>query len=98
MRNVNYTRECLARDISNGANISVVQAKQAIASALEGIEKSLMSGVKVEIRGFGILLPITKGARKGRNPRKPQEECLIPARKGIKFKIGTDLDSKLNPV
>ena len=47
-------------------------------------------GRKVELRGFGQLLPVMRAARKGRHP-VTGETIEIPPCRGLKFKPGSNM-------
>lgn len=49
---------------------------------------------KLALVGFGTLSVTARGERKGRNPRT-KEEIVIPAKKVIKFKAGSELEDKV---
>ncbi|MDE7135044.1 MAG: HU family DNA-binding protein [Muribaculaceae bacterium] len=84
----------LINAIADGANLSKVDAKNALDAALEAIGTALAANDKVAILGFGTFSVTEKSARTGINPRT-KEKIEIAARKAIKFKAGADLDAKL---
>ena len=80
--------------IAAKANLTKVDAKNALDAAIEAIAGALAANDKVAILGCGTCAVQEKGARTGVNPRT-QEKIEIPARKAIKFKAGADLDAKV---
>lgn len=84
----------LINAIAAKANLTKVDAKNALDAALEAIAGSLAANDKVAILGFGTFAVQEKEARTGINPRT-KEKIEIPARKVVKFKAGADLDSKV---
>lgn len=80
--------------IAAKANLTKVDAKNALDATLEAIAGALAANDKVAILGFGTFAVQEKEARTGINPRT-KEKIEIPARKVIKFKAGADLDSKV---
>lgn len=80
--------------IAAKANLTKVDAKNALDAAIEAIAGALAANDKVAILGFGTFAVQEKGARTGINPRT-KEKIEIPARKAIKFKAGADLDAKV---
>ncbi len=56
--------------------------------ALDGIVDALLDGKHVEFRDFGVFEIITRKARIGRNPKKPEDVVTIPKRQVVKFKPG----------
>ena len=60
------------------------------------VEETLVEGDKVQLVGFGTFEVRERAARKGRNPRNPQEEIDIPASKAPAFKAGKSLKEVIN--
>ena len=60
------------------------------------VEEALVEGDKVQLVGFGTFEVRERAARKGRNPRNPQEEIDIPASKAPAFKAGKSLKEVIN--
>jgi len=93
MSEVSYTGSALTkRDlaviVAEKSGLNQFQALQAVQAALDGILASLAKGRHVEFREFGVFEIVTRKARIGRNPNKPQNTVEIPAHKCIKFKPG----------
>lgn len=84
----------LINAIADGANLSKVDAKNALDAALEAIGTALAANDKVAILGFGTFSVTEKSARTGINPRT-KEKIEIAARKAVKFKAGAELDAKV---
>jgi integration host factor beta subunit len=57
---------------------------------------ALVSGNRIEIRGFGSFKVKNRGDREGRNP-KTGETVKIPAKRMPFFKIGKELFERINP-
>ncbi|HRF68785.1 MAG TPA: HU family DNA-binding protein [Muribaculum sp.] len=85
----------LVNAIAEKANLTKVDAKNALDACLEAIAGALESDDKVALIGFGTFAVTEKGARTGINPRT-KETINIPARKVVKFKPGAELASKVN--
>jgi integration host factor beta subunit len=62
---------------------------------MENIGQALVSGDKVELRGFGSFKVKTRRARLARNPRTG-ESVDVPAKRVPFFKASNDLKSSLN--
>ena len=77
----------LVNAIAEKANLSKVDALNAVAEALAANDK-------VALIGFGTFSVSEKGERTGLNPRT-KEKIVIPARKAVKFKAGAELNAKL---
>ncbi len=76
------------------ASISKTQAKAAIDAAIKVMTGALAKGDKVAIAGFGTLSVQEKAQRQGVKP-STGEKIIIPAKKVVKFKSGTELASKV---
>lgn len=84
----------LINAIAAKANLTKVDAKNALDAALDAIAEALASNDKVALLGFGTFSVQEKDARTGINPRT-KEKIEIPARKVVKFKAGAELDGKV---
>lgn len=84
----------LINAIAEKANLTKVDAKNALDAALEAIAGALAANDKVALLGFGTFSVQEKDARTGINPRT-KEKIEIPARKAVKFKAGADLENKV---
>ena len=71
------------------------QTEIVIETVFESIKKALMSGEKIEIRGFGNFRLKTRNPRKARNP-KTGETVEVPGKKVLYFKVGKALKEALN--
>ena len=84
----------LVNAIAEKANLSKVDAKNALDAALNAVAEALAANDKVALIGFGTFSVSEKGERTGLNPRT-KEKIVIPARKAVKFKAGAELNAKL---
>ncbi|MDE5656770.1 MAG: HU family DNA-binding protein [Muribaculaceae bacterium] len=84
----------LVNAIAEKANLSKVDAKNALDAALNTVAEALAANDKVALIGFGTFSVSEKGERTGLNPRT-KEKIVIPARKAVKFKAGAELNAKL---
>lgn len=71
------------------------QTEIVVETVFESIKKALMSGEKIEIRGFGNFRLKTRKPRKARNP-KTGESVDVPGKKVLYFKVGKALKEMLN--
>ena len=85
----------LVNAIAEKANLTKVDAKNALDACLEAIAGALENDDKVALIGFGTFSVAEKAARTGINPRT-KETIDIPARKVVKFKPGAEISNKLN--
>ncbi|MBQ8773875.1 MAG: HU family DNA-binding protein [Muribaculaceae bacterium] len=84
----------LVNAIAEKANLTKVDAKNALDACIEAIGGALAQNDKVALIGFGTFSVAEKGARTGINP-KTKAKIEIPARKAVKFKAGAELAGKV---
>ena len=63
--------------------------------SLDYIVDALAKGEHVEFRNFGVFTIRERKSRIGRNPKKPQNTVMIPARKVVKFKPGRIMKKRI---
>jgi DNA-binding protein HU-beta len=88
------TKAELISKIAEDAGLTKATAGVALEAFLEGVTKTLKSGDKLTLVGFGTFSVSKRAARKGRNPFTG-EEIKIKAKKVAKFKASKDLSAKL---
>ncbi len=88
------TKAELISKIAEDAEVTKATASAALESFLEGVTKTLKSGNKLTLVGFGTFSVSKRAARKGRNPFTG-EEIKIKAKKVAKFKASKELSGKL---
>jgi DNA-binding protein HU-beta len=84
----------LIAKIADDAEITKTQANAALDSFVEAVTKSLKSGGKVTLVGFGTFSVTKRAARNGRNPQTGQV-IKIKAKKVAKFKAGKELSARI---
>lgn len=84
----------LVAKMANDADITKVQANAALDSFTTTVQKTLKSGDKVTLVGFGTFSVIKRAARTGRNPQTGAP-LKIKAKKVARFKAGKELSSKI---
>ena len=84
----------LVSKISDDSGISRSQANAALNSFIEAVTKTLKSGNKVTLVGFGTFSVSKRNARTGRNPQTGAA-IKIKAKKVARFKAGKELAAKL---
>ncbi|CAM1353688.1 MULTISPECIES: HU family DNA-binding protein [Tenacibaculum] len=77
------------------AGISKASAKAALDSLTSNVTKSLKSGNKVALVGWGTWSVSERAARTGRNPQTGKE-IQIAAKNVVKFKAGAGLADSVN--
>lgn len=95
------TRRDISTVISKTYGIPQALAYQIIDTTFETLLSNLIENGHVELRGFGVFEVVQRKGRKGRNPKKPEDEVWIPERKSIRFKasrlLRTDLADAVVP-
>lgn len=81
--------------LASESNLSKADAKRAVDTTIDIITKSLKSGNKVSVVGFGSFSISKRDARVGRNPQTGAE-IKIAAKNVVKFKPGAELADKVN--
>jgi len=84
----------LVSKIADDAGIGKSQANAALDSFVDAVTKTLKSGDKVTLVGFGTFSISKRNARTGRNPQTG-EAIKIKAKKVARFKAGKELAAKL---
>ncbi|MGB5377883.1 HU family DNA-binding protein [Muriicola sp.] len=77
------------------AGITKAAAKKSLESFLGNVEKSLKTGNRVSLVGFGSWSVSRRSAREGRNP-STGKTIQIKAKNVVKFKAGSDLSGAVN--
>jgi DNA-binding protein HU-beta len=77
------------------AGVTKAAAKKALESFLGNVQGSLKNGNRVSLVGFGSWSVSKRAAREGRNPQTGKT-IKIAAKKVVKFKAGSDLQSSVN--
>ncbi len=85
----------LVSAVADIADISSVQADDAVSAMFEHITNALARGDAINLVGFGSFTVKHRKARKGRNP-KTGEEITIEACNQLQFKPGKHLKDALN--
>lgn len=84
----------LINAIAEKANLTKVQAKNALDATICAISDAMAKNDKVSLIGFGTFAVVEKGERTGINPATKQK-ITIPAKKVVKFKAGAELAAKV---
>ena len=66
-----------------------------VQKTLDYIADELTDGRCVELRNFGVFEIVGRRERKGRNPKKPANEVVIPERAVVKFRAGKVLKERV---
>jgi len=88
-------RADLTEEVSLALGIAGKESDTVVISMLDGIVRSLRSGDKVEIRGFGTFGTRQRRSRIGRNP-KTGARVEVPAKRVPYFKPSRELRELIN--
>jgi DNA-binding protein HU-beta len=94
IKNLTMNKAELIAKIADDAEITKTQANATLDSFIEAVTKTLKSGGKVTLVGFGTFSVSKRAARNGRNPQTGAV-IKIKAKKVAKFKAGKELSGKL---
>jgi nucleoid DNA-binding protein len=90
------TRSELVKKVYEGGNpFQEEDVSKALDVIFEAFQESLCSGLRIEIRDFGVMSLRQRPARQARNPRNGQSVSL-PAKKYLHFKMGKYLRQVMN--
>lgn len=89
------TKAELIEDVSRVAELSRKDSETIVETIFESIVKSLRTGDKIEIRGFGSFRTRQRNPRIGRNP-KTGARVDVPAKKIPYFKPSKELKDLVN--
>ena len=89
------TKADLIEGVSQAVEVSRKESETIVETIFESIIKSLQSGDKIEIRGFGSFRTRPRKARIGRNP-KTGARVDVPAKKIPYFKPSKELKDVVN--
>ncbi len=90
-------KEQLIQKIAGDVKLTKAQAKAALESFVDAVEKTLKKGDKIALVGFGTFSVSKRKARTGRNP-STGAAIKIPAKKVVKFKAGKEFANFINGV
>ena len=84
----------LIAKMADDAGVTKTQANASLDSFVEAVTKTLKSGGKVTLVGFGTFSVSKRAARNGRNPQTGAV-IKIKAKRVAKFKAGKELSAKI---
>jgi DNA-binding protein HU-beta len=74
-----------------------VKVENVVNSFLECLEDFLVNGERITFQGLFSLELVKRSARNGRNPRTGLQ-FMIPEKKAVSFKTGSNLKEKINRI
>jgi integration host factor subunit beta len=75
-------------------NLSIIQAEQVVGTVFDSMSEALVSGERIEIRGFGSFCIKEYFGHTGRNP-KSGESVVVKPKKVPRFKVGKPLSERI---
>ncbi|WP_300647655.1 integration host factor subunit beta [Paenalcaligenes sp.] len=87
--------ELIARLASSYPQLAHKDTELTVKTILDAMTAALVSGKRIEIRGFGSFSLSTRAPRIGRNPRSG-EKVLVPAKQVPHFKAGKELRERVD--
>ena len=85
----------LINQIAESADISKKEAGDALKAFMGSVTDTVKEGGKLSLIGFGTFSVSERKARDGRNPQTGKK-IKIPAKKVVKFKVGSKLADAVN--
>jgi len=91
------TKRDIVVRIAKNRETNLIQSDVAfvVQKTLDYIADELAAGHNIELRNFGVFECKARKSRKGRNPRKPQDEVVIPEHVVVKFRAGKELKDRV---
>jgi len=89
------TKAELVSAIAENANLTKLQAREALEAFVGAVTTSLKKGAEVRLIGFGSFVPVSRKAGAARNPRTGAT-VRRAASKTCRFRVGEGLKSALN--
>jgi DNA-binding protein HU-beta len=91
------TKDALVLAVAEKTGSTLSTAHTVVQATLDTIQQALVDRRKVEFRNFGVFRSVNRKARIGRNPKDTSRVYEIPAHTVVKFKMGSQLETALNP-
>ncbi|MDR3320798.1 MAG: integration host factor subunit beta [Desulfovibrio sp.] len=85
----------LIKALADETNFSLDDATMAVNTFVESMKKFLLSGDRIEIRGFGSFKIKEYGGYSGRNPKTGEKISVVPKRLTF-FRAGKELKEFIN--
>jgi integration host factor subunit beta len=85
----------LTKALSREMDLPIQKADEIVDMVFDTMSKSLISGDRIEIRGFGSFTARHYDGYTGRNPKTGEKKNVAPKRLPF-FKVGQDLRERLN--
>lgn len=89
--------ELIDRLVDMNPHLTRRDAEAVVSLIFDSMTDALVSGERIEIRGFGSFTVRERGSRRARNP-KSGTTLQIPSRKTPFFKTGKELRERVNTI
>jgi DNA-binding protein HU-beta len=80
--------------IAEESGLTKKDSKEALEAIISATGAALKKGEKLALVGFGTFSVVARAARTGKNPQTGKA-IQIPAKKAIKFSVGSELDEAI---
>jgi integration host factor subunit beta len=87
----------LIERLAERCGINIMQAEEVVNLVYKRMKETLVSGGRIEIRGFGSFTVKEYDSYQGRNP-KTGEKIAVPPKKLPFFKVGKELKERIDKV
>lgn len=87
----------LIEKLAERCGLNVMQAEDVVNLIYRKMRDTMVSGGRIEIRGFGSFVVKEYGSYQGRNP-KTGEKISVPPKKLPFFKVGKELKERIDNV
>jgi integration host factor subunit beta len=94
---VHVNKSELIEKLAQRSLINVIQSEEVVNLIYRKMRDTLISGGRIEIRGFGSFVVKEYGAYEGRNP-KTGEKIPVPPKKLPFFKVGKELKERIDDI
>ena len=91
----NIRKQELIDRIAKKTKSKRVVVKAVVQQLLDEITSELARNNRLEFRDFGVFEPRSRAARTAQNP-KTLEKVQVPAKRTVKFKMGTGMKKSMN--
>ena len=92
------TKRDLVVRIASETGLKQNDVADVVQKTLDYIADELAGGNKIELRNFGVFELRVRKSRKGRNPRSPKDEVIIPECVVVKFRAGKELNERVSKI
>ena len=92
------TKRDIVVRIASELGLTQGQVAEAVQKILDHISDEVTEGSTVELRNFGIFEVKVHKSRIARNPKKPENEIMIPEKAVVKFRPGKELKDRVNQI